>query len=795
MAPVSMGLSTKEASSLLKEYGYNELPSPTPPSKLAIFFRQFIHLMVFILLGAALVAGITGDFVDSAVILAIVVLNALLGFFQEVRAENALGALKQLTTPVSKVIRDNQLVSLYSKEIVPGDTVLLEAGDFVPADGILINATLLSTQESSLTGESLPVHKNNGDSVFMGTMVLTGKAHMSVLTTGIKTELGKIAALLETKNDKPTPLQVRLSDLGLKLIYGCLALIVIIFLLSLLRKTSMGEAILIAVSLAVAAIPEGLPTVVTLSLAIGARKMAHKKAIVRILPSVETLGCTSVICSDKTGTITLNQMRVQKTFLAPEFSEKELLEIATLCTTAHLGEKGVIGDPTEGAILLAAKGMGMEKWELEAKYPLVSEIPFDSERKMMSMTRQNTDGEITYYKGAPEAILDKDHPALKIATTFAKEALRVLAVSYQKEKDPPVFVGLIGMIDPPRPEVKKAIETCLLAGIQPVMITGDHKETAEAIGAQIGLESKRVATGDEIEGMSDSELKNCVREIFIYARMSAEQKLRVVKAWQSLNEIVAVTGDGVNDAPSIKQADIGIAMGNCGSDVAKEAAHMVITDDNFATIVNAIEEGRGIYDNILKFVSYLLSSNIAELIVVFLAMIINFKDPLGHSFIILSAIQILMINLISDGLPAVALILDPVDPGAMRREPRKLKESLLPPKLCLRLLIISLVFALATLTSAYLGSFQSASLAQTMAFTSLVVIELIHVQVIRSDYRGHNIWIPISIALSFLIQLIIIYAPPMQEIFGTVSLSLIDWGEIGIISLIACGLDFLLKKI
>ena len=793
------GLSLKEATERQSLYGPNALPEPKPPSLWRIFFRQFAHLMVVILIGAALAAALTGDLIDGFAILAIVFLNAILGFIQEFKAENALAALKKLGSPTSKVIREGKMHLINSKEITIGDLIILEAGDLIPADGLITEASRFATNEASLTGESLPVHKKIEELCFMGTTVLHGRAHMVVTSIGIHTELGKIAGLLKEDKEKQTPLQIRLSKLGSRLIFGCLGLIAIILGLSLLKHTPVKESLMTAISLAVAAIPEGLPTVVVLSLAIGVHKMAKRRAIVRSLPSVETLGCTSVICSDKTGTLTQNQMMIQKTWTTQPLAD--LLEAGVLCTTASLYEGKVIGDPTEGAILLAAEKEGIDKAKLEMLYPLLDEVPFDSETRYMSMTRKKNGKNVTYLKGSPEVICKRLSAPLAAEILeknqkLAGEALRVLAIATEQDGQI-TFMGLIAMIDPPRLEVPSAIEGCKTAGIRPIMMTGDHKETAAAIGKKIGLEGLKVVSGEELDAMSEPDLMRSLKEISIYARVTAAHKLRVVRAWQNLGEIVAVTGDGVNDAPAIKEADIGIAMGVMGTEVTKAAADIVITDDNFATIVSAIEEGRGIYDNIVKFVNYLLSSNIAELIAIFACMMIGLKDPAGHPFIVLSAIQILTLNLVTDGLPAIALILDPVEKGAMQRAPRKLTESILPRKNTLKIFLVSTIFATATLVASYLGSLKSIALAQTMAFTTLVTLELIHVQIIRSEYKTpffSNLWVPLALFSSFGIQLILIYLPIMQEIFETVSLGFENWILVGSICLVTAFFDYLIKK-
>ncbi len=855
---LNQGLPSSAVEARLKSYGFNELPEPKPPSIFKLFLSQFSSFIVWILIVAAVIAGILGEWVDAIAILVIVILNAVIGFVQEINAERSLAALKNLAIPTCKVIRDGVLQTISSKEIIPGDLILLEAGDLVPADGRVIQSTQLSTQEASLTGESLPIHKmidplakselplgDRKNMVFMGTVVLSGKGHMLVTTTGINTELGTIASLLSESKEEQTPLQIRLAGLGRRLVFLCLGIVAIVFILGILQGNSFLNILLIATSLAVAAVPEGLPAIVTIALAIGVRKMAKRKALIRRLPSVETLGCASVICTDKTGTLTKNEMSVRKIWVnqkqidvsgvgyapegnfelktqpisLPDFPElKRLLETGILCNSANLTHENqgweITGDPTEGALIVAAEKGGLKKQELEAANPLLGEIPFDSERKRMSVLRKTPDGNVLFVKGAPDLILDRCQTVLlkneKIPLTpllkqeilnsnhgFAGAALRVLAMAYkdveldkhidESMEDNLTFIGLVAMMDPPRAEVKQAVQTCMRAGILPVMITGDHKDTAEAIAKELGLmtEGGLAISGIELQQMTDEELKKSLRSIRIYARVSAEHKLRIVRMWRSLGEIVAVTADGVNDAPAIKEANIGIAMGIKGTDVTKEAADMIITDDNFASIVNAVEEGRGIYDNIIKFVNYLLSSNIAELMVIFAGMAIGFKDPAGNPFVSLSAVQLLLLNLVTDGFPAIALGMDPVDPKAMERLPRKASEPILSFRFSLQLILVSSVIAAGTLISCHFGLQTSAALAQTMAFTTLVVLELVRVQMVRSQYNigfFSNRWIIGALVSSLFVQLMIIYLPPLQKIFGTVGLGLKEWGVIAIVA-------------
>ncbi|MBI5345601.1 MAG: cation-translocating P-type ATPase [Chlamydiae bacterium] len=867
----NQGLSSAAAKINLISYGFNELPEPKSFSAFKLFLNQFAGFIVWVLIIAAFIAGILGELIDASAIFIIVILNAIIGFVQEINAKRSLAALKKLATPTCKVIREGILQTLLSKEIVPGDLILLEAGDLVPSDGRVIQSTQLFTQEASLTGESLSIYKTTGqlanetlpigdrkNMVFMGTVVQSGKGRMLVTATGLNTELGKIASMLSKSKEEQTPLQIRLQQLGRRLVFLCLGIILIVFILGILRGNSILNVFLTATSLAVAAIPEGLPAIVTIALAIGMKKMAKRKALIRSLPSVETLGCASVICSDKTGTLTKNEMTVKKiwvnkeqidvsgvgytpvgnfTLQSQEISLAEfpelriLLEIGTLCNSANLTHTDqdwqITGDPTEGALIVAAEKGGINKKELEAANPFLEELPFDSERKRMSVLRKTSEGNILFVKGAPDLILNRCQTILlrneKVLLTplfrqeildanqhFASQALRILAMAYKNiELDKSIdesmeenltFVGLMAMMDPPRPEAKQAVQTCIKAGIIPVMITGDYKETAEAVAKELGLmtEGSLAINGIELEQMSDEELKKSLRSIRIYARVSAEHKLRIVRMWKSLGEVVAVTGDGVNDAPAIKEADIGIAMGIKGTDVTKETADMIITDDNFASIVNAVEEGRGIYDNIIKFVNYLLSSNIAELMVIFIGMAIGFKDPLGNPFVSLSAVQLLLLNLVTDGLPAIALGMDPVDPRAMQRRPRKSREPILSFRFSMQLVSISSVITAGTIIACHFGLRTSAALAQTMALTTLVVLELVRVQMVRSEYHigfFSNRWIIGALVSSLLIHLSVIYFPPLQKVFGTVGLGLKEWGVIAIVAMGSGICGFVINRI
>ncbi len=867
------GLSELEAQKRLKEFGSNNLIEPPRVSVLYLALSQFASVIVWILIVAAMIAGFLGEWIDASAIIVIVVLNSMLGFFQEYRAERALAALRKMVTPSSKVIRDGKLQSLPSKKIVPGDLVLIEAGDRIPADGRFVRSFGISTMEAALTGESMPIHKTS-DSLevhdlavsdkknmgYLGTVAVSGKGYMIVTETGIETELGKIASLLQQGSEEQTPLQKRIRELGLRLVWVCLGIVSLVFGFGYLKGTPLIENLLISISLAVAAIPEGLPVIVTIALSIGVHKMAKRNALVRRLPSVETLGCTTVICTDKTGTLTQNEMTVRSIFINNTFVDvtgtgytpegnfeinhvqidpnhiPELLmalKIGVLCNSAelhpmhsHLNVWKITGDPTEGALLAAAGKANLFKQELEKENPLLSEIPFDSDRKRMSLIRHSQKGPILFIKGATDGILahaesfllngkieplSAEHKKniVEANAYLASQALRVLAVGYRpisqnakiehSLEDSLIFVGLFAMMDPPRPEVKKSIEICENAGITIVMITGDHKETAVAVAKELNLlrDDSIILTGTELELIDDSQLKKILRKITIFARTSASHKLRIVRVWKSLGEVVAMTGDGVNDAPALKEANIGIAMGITGTDVTKEASDMVITDDNFASIVNAIEEGRGIYDNITKFVGYLASSNMAEIIVVFAGMLVGFTDFAGNPFVPLSAVQILWINLASDGLPAIALGVDPIGPKVMTRAPRKAFDSIISRSKAFHLLLISVVIAFGTLAACYIGISHSSELAQTMAFTTLVVLELLAGQVIRSQYGTIFLSNPLfhtAITASFLLQLLIVYNPFLQSVFNTVPLNIKDWGIIAAISCVVWMLCSLINR-
>jgi P-type Ca2+ transporter type 2C len=862
------GLTEEEVSRRREQFGENRLAEGERKSLLTLFLDQFRDFMVLVLLGATLISGLLEEYTDAITIIAIVIVNGILGFLQEVRAERSLASLRELSAPTARVIRDGKRVVIPASGLVPGDLIELEAGDRVPADVRLIEVQGLETEESALTGESLPVSKqverindpeaglgDRRNMVYLGTMVTRGKARGLVVATGMQTEMGKIADLIQSAEETMTPLQMRLEHLGKILVYVALGITAVVVITGILHGQQIYNMFLAGVSLAVAAIPEGLPAIVTIALALGVQRMIKRRAIVRKLPSVETLGCATVICSDKTGTLTQNKMTVQKVWVGGIFygvsgtgyepegefllsgrkidpnrrpDLRRLLQIGVLCNNAELvktqkGKRGepvwqVNGDPTEGALLVLAGKAGIRPEVLEQAEQRVDEIPFDSVRKMMSVLTRNADGEIhLLVKGAPDILLSRcahmlvDGKVVPLSASLrkavmqaneemAREALRVLGFAYRpirdrkqlKVGDPEqhlVFVGLAGMIDPPREEVFEAIQTCRRAGIKTVMITGDHQVTAEAIARQLGILPAKgiVLDGNTLQQMSDKQLIDKVEHTYVFARVSPEHKLRIVKALQARGHVVAMTGDGVNDAPAIKAADIGISMGQTGTDVAKEASALVLSDDNFATIVAAIEEGRGIYDNIRKFVRYLLASNVGEIVTMFIAMLMGLPLPL-------LPIQILWVNLVTDGLPAIALGVDPAEADIMKRPPRNVKESIFARGLGFKILSRGLLIGLATLGVFWYGLQVDPShleKAQTMAFATLVMAQLIHVFDCRSVEKGifsrnlfENLWLVASVLSSIGLLLVVIYVESLQMVFRTVPLGLADW----LLVLVAAGI-------
>ncbi|MFY9312702.1 MAG: calcium-transporting P-type ATPase, PMR1-type [Tepidanaerobacteraceae bacterium] len=859
------GLSSELAKERLKSHGYNELISKEGPTIWQMLLSQFQDFLVLILIGASLVSALIGEVTDSVVIILIVVLNATLGVVQEFKANKALEALKKMAAPEAKVIRDGKIIEIPARELVPGDLVILEAGNYVPADLRLVESVNLKIEEASLTGESVPVEKNaeivfNNDvplgdrsnSAFMSTVVTYGRGKGIVVETGMNTEIGLIAEMLESYEEESTPLQKKLAELGKILGIASLAICGIVFILGLIRGVPILEMFMTAVSLAVAAIPEGLPAIVTIVLALGMQRMVKRHSIIKKLHAVETLGSTTVICSDKTGTLTQNEMTAQKVFVngnvysisgegyktQGEFTLngktidpladpdlKMLLTIGALCNDAKLEESGsdgdktcrIIGDPTEGCLVVGAAKACMCLEELNKSRPRLQEIPFDSDRKRMTTFHPYEDGYIACIKGAPDVMLNLSNRILKngeildlteadreqileINHEMASQALRVLAFAFKLEnelpKDPKpeevekdmIFVGLVGMIDPARPEAKEAIEICKQAGIRPVMITGDYKDTAEAIARDLGMldETSKVLTGTDLDAMSDEELVAVADQVSVYARVSPVHKLRIVEAIKQNNHIVAMTGDGVNDAPALKKADIGVAMGITGTDVAKETADMILTDDNFASIVAAVEEGRVIYANIRKFIFFLLSCNIAEILIIFVAMLVGLPIPL-------KPIQLLWLNLLTDAFPALALGMEAKEPDIMEKPPRNPNEPIMDHRMKVQIAIQSIFMTMAVLGvfTFALNTSSNLQVAQTYAFATLIFSELLRAYTSRSETLSvfkigvfSNKYMVGGTFISFLLLLLVIYVPALREIFDTVKLSIYDWDIIVLFGMI-----------
>jgi Ca2+-transporting ATPase len=861
------GLSNEEAVRRLEERGANELEDRGTRSPWAILWDQFTSTMIVILIVAALASALLGDYEDSIAIAVIVVLNAALGFGQEYRAERAMAALQQLSAPRVRVRREDRVREISASELVPGDVVLLEAGNLVPADGRLLESANLRVQEAALTGESEPVEKNpealeeedtplgeRADMVYSSTVVAMGRGLFVVTETGMATELGKIASMIQTTAREQTPLQRRLNQVGKVLALAALAIVGVVFALGLLRGEDLEVMFLTAVSLAVAAVPEGLPAVVTIALALGAHRMFKRRALIRKLPAVETLGSVTVICSDKTGTLTQNRMTATVLDVAGYTVELGggsitdskpgldggmplavgddptlalLLAGGALCNDALLedheeDEFHAIGDPTEGALVVAAAREGLKKPDIEIALPRVGEVPFDSGRKRMTTVHEVVSGSenfdalnivlnaeqgsvyyIAFTKGAVDSLLEISSEVWsgdgqvepltegwreRISTAnerLAGDGIRVLGVGLRRlhsfdgdcedQERNLTFLGMVGMIDPPRSEAKDAVETCKRAGIRPVMITGDHPLTARHIATELGIaEDKRILTERDLASLRGENLVDLVEEVPVYARVSPEHKLDIVEALQEKGHIVAMTGDGVNDAPALKKADIGVAMGVTGTDVSKEAADMVLTDDNFATIVAAVEQGRVIYDNIRKFIKYLLTSNSAEILVMLVGPFLGLGLPL-------LPLQILWINLVTDGPPALALSAEPAERGIMRRPPRPPGESVFARGLGRHVVWVGVLMALVSLATGLWYSQIAPEIWQTMVFTTLTLSQLSHVMAIRSGDESLFRVGPLSnkpllgaVALTFALQLLAIYAPFFQRFLETEALPLAD---------------------
>ena len=812
------GLSLTQASEKLSRFGRNRLAEGKKMTLIARLLAQMADPMVIVLIAAAIVSGAVGEIADTAIILLVVLLNSVLGVIQEGKAERAIEALQQMSSPFSKVRRNGQVVQIKSEEIVPGDIVLLEAGDAVPADMRLIEASSLKIEEASLTGESVPVEKgiqaiasaekediplgDRYNMAYMGTNAVYGRGEGVVVGTGMSTEMGKIAGIISHTQEEKTPLQKKLASLSKVLSAAVLGISLFIFVFGLLRSGDFsGEHILelfmIAVSLAVAAIPEGLVAVVTVVLSIGVTKMSRRNAIIRRLTAVETLGCTQIICSDKTGTLTQNKMTVVDAFGPGE----ELAAAMALCNDASLSKSdgAVVGEPTESALVRFGNDNHKNKNELEGKMPRVGEAPFDSIRKMMSTLHKSGEKFIQYTKGAPDEILNKctriltdqgeipltdelREEVLKQNKNMAGKALRVSGAALRHWDSFPqntsaenlekelTFIGLTGMIDPVRPEAKAAIEECRRAGIRPIMITGDHRDTAVAIAKELGVitDESQAVTGSDISKMSDDEFEEKIQQYSVYARVQPEHKVRIVNAWKKKGKITAMTGDGVNDAPALKSADIGVGMGITGTDVSKNVSDMVLADDNFASIVYAVEEGRRIYENIRKSIQFLLSSNLSEVVALFSATVVNIQ--------LFSPIHILWINVITDTFPAIALGLETAERDIMEKPPRDADEGIFAGGMGAKVIYQGVMIAVLTLISYFIGNARNHITGMTMAFLTLSLCEIFHSLNLRSSTRSiftlhtHNKYLLFAMLASFVLSLGVIYTPRLNEIFELVPL-------------------------
>ncbi len=821
-ADPASGLSAAEVSRRREQYGPNALAAKKGVSPVVRFLQQFNDPLIYILFAAAVVSILLHEVTDSIIILVVVLLNAVIGYIQEARAEKAIEALKKMTIPRALVRRDGEVKEIETSAIVPGDIVVLEAGRQVPADLRLTDSSNLKVEESALTGESQPVDKDCtfvtqgkvplGDRVnmaYMSTIVTYGRGEGVVTATGMQTEIGRIAKILEQSDTESTPLQKRLADLGRVLGILTIVICVLLFVVALIQRRPLFDMLLTAISLSVAAIPEGLPAVVTIVLAAGVSRMAKNRSIVRRLPAVETLGAVNIICTDKTGTLTQNRMTVTECRVGAELTEpgrapEELaarfFEGFALCNDASVEGEKKVGDPTETALLDICAANGFHRPELERSHPRVDELPFDSKRKMMTTVHTYGAGRVSYTKGALDSILrhmtavagpDGVRPATEedarritaCASDMARQALRVLALAYRPEADGAreeglVFLGLAGMIDPPRPEAKQAVDDCRRAGITTVMITGDHRDTALAIAKDLGIASDEAeaASGSDVDAMSEEELRQAVKRLRVFARVSPENKVDIVKAFRADGNIVSMTGDGVNDAPSLKAADIGVAMGRTGTDVAKGAADMILTDDNFATIRLAVESGRNIYNNIRKSVIYLLSSNFGEIIAMFLAVLLDWPVPL-------TAVMILWINLVTDSLPALALGVDPGNPAVMKEKPRDPSASLFANGGVFNMLLYGAVIGAVTLVGFESGLRQGGLVeGRTMAMAVLGSAELFHAvgmrDVNRSIFRMNHLEnrsMLGALAFGFLLQVGIVELPAANRVFQTFHMDLAQW--------------------
>jgi Ca2+-transporting ATPase len=864
------GLTEREAKKRQEVYGKNKLIQKKRTSWFLLLLSQFTDFMVLVLLGATAVSMIMGEVTEALTILVIVFLNAFLGFYQEMHTEKTMEALEKLAAPKAKIIRDDELREISAEDIVPGDVVVLEAGDRIPADGRIIEANDLQVDESMLTGESMPVAKKVSLSpldadpeieafkktfTYMGCITTGGTGKIAVTRTGMATEMGKIAHMIQETQTQDTPLQKKLEALGSYIVTACFIICAIVSLTGIIRGENIFSMLLSGISLAVAAVPEGLPAVVTIALALGVQRMVKRNALVRKLPAVETLGCATVICSDKTGTLTENKMRVVSVYSGrtryqisrdnenkkgkfllqgKEISAKRIIGLNLMMKTGILcgnvniqamdknefdndDEEVFLGDPTEVALVQMAMDAELDPEMLADEYERIKEIPFDSDRKMMSvLCKLPTGDKIIFSKGAPEILLQKctnilvadkernilDYDQQRIErenNLMAHEALRVIGMAYRlikKGMDVPddfeeelTFIGLAGMMDPPRQEAFEAVEKCKIAGIRPVMITGDHKETARAVASELKIidDKQEVISGSEMEAMSDAELSRRIEDAFVFARVLPKHKLRLVKAYKEKGHIVAMTGDGVNDAPAVKEADIGVAMGCTGTDVTRQAASMILMDDNFSTIVASVEEGRNIYINIRKFIRYLLSCNIGEVLTMFLGMLLGMPVPL-------LPVQILLINLATDGLPAIALSMEPGSSEVMKQKPRDPDESIFSDGLWKLIIIRGIFIGISTLLSFVTVLRLSDNLvsARTAALVTLVLSQLIHVFECKSEKKSifeipifNNLWLVFSVLTSLGQLLGVVYMPILQNLFKTVPLTLDEWMPVAGFSLLA----------
>lgn len=817
-------LTSQQVAANQKKYGLNELVETKGKSIPIIFLEQFKDFLVIILIFAAIISGALGDLESTFVILIVITINAVLGTVQTVKAEQSLNSLKELSSPNAKVLRDGKIIEIPSKEVTIGDEVYLEAGDFIPADGRILENASMKVDESALTGESVAVEKSSdiiegevalGDRinmVYSGSFVTYGRGSFLVTGIGMETEVGKIAQLLKSTSEKKTPLQINLDNFGKKLSIIIMVFCALLFAINILQGGNVGDAFMFAVALAVAAIPEALSSIVTIVLSFGTQKMAREGAIIRKLQAVEGLGSVSIICSDKTGTLTQNKMTVEDYYIegkrikADEIDpsiplHKDLMRLSILCNDSTNVDGQEIGDPTETALINLSDYLGVPASRVRGVYPRLGEIPFDSERKMMSTLHELKDGYTMITKGAVDVLIErikyirKDNQIIPITNQdkddilamnmeFSQNGLRVLAMTYKKlkaekildydDENDLIFLGLISMMDPPRQESSQAVKECLKAGITPIMITGDHKITAAAIAKRIGIlkDISQAVEGSEIDGLNDEELKTYVEDKRVYARVSPEHKIRIVRAWQEKGNIVAMTGDGVNDAPALKQADIGVAMGITGSEVSKDAAAMVLTDDNFATIVKAVENGRNVYANIKDSIQFLLSGNFGGILAVLYASVMALPVPFAP-------VHLLFINLLTDSLPAIALGLEPHNSGVMEEKPRPMNESILTKPFLTSVGIEGFVIAVMTMAAFMIGYQDSALLASTMAFGTLCLSRLVHgynckskTMVLFKKGFFNNIYLQGAFLVGFILITLVLTLPVLQSMFKVQSLNI-----------------------